>query len=193
MRYSVYVCDTETTGLDPINNDIIELSLLNLATLEQQTWWMQPKNKQNIDLNALKINGHKLEDLLHQTKEGKEKYKNPDDVIVDIENWLSKDNCPTENRVLCGQNINFDKGMIEHLWKKCNAYDTMPFGRRFIDTMMIEFFLDFCKDNFKDSYSLSSLTKKYGVKNEKAHTAAADVRATHQVFLEQVNFFKSKL
>jgi DNA polymerase III epsilon subunit-like protein len=193
MKYVLYVADVETTGLDTYNNDIIELSLLRLTDGEQKTWCIKPLDYDSIQPAALRINGHKLEDLRHETKVGKDKYIDPNKLLVEIENWIMEDGVPTENRVLCGQNIGFDKAMLERMWVKCNSKDSFPFGRRMVDTMMIEFFLDWCKGEMAQGYSLANLVKKYGVKNEKAHTAEADVKATKEVFEQQVAIFKKLL
>lgn len=84
--------------------------------------------------------------------------------------------------------------MLEQLWIKCQSNDSYPLSRkRTLDTMQIEFFLDWCKGSMADGYSLSNLTKKYGVKNEKAHSAAADTKATKEVFQKQVEIFKKIL
>ena len=192
-NYVIYIADVETTGLDPYKHDVIELSLYRLTDHVQKTWCLQPTNLNNIDAGALRVNGHKIEDLRHENKSGKERYQDPNKVIVDIENWISEDGVPTESRLLVGQNINFDKNMLEQLWNKCNSKDTFPFGRRTMDTMMIEFFLDWCKNTLSEGYSLNNLTKKYGIKNEKAHTAEADVKATKEVFEKQVEYFKKVL
>jgi DNA polymerase III alpha subunit (gram-positive type) len=193
MEYTLYVADVETTGLDSRIHDVIEMSLLRLTDNVQKTWRLKPLNPDNAEAAALRINGHKLEDLKHLTKFGRETYREPNDVLVEVENWIQEDGSPAEKRILVGQNINFDKDMFDQLWKKCNAKDTYPFGRRIMDTMQIEFFLDFCKGSMADGYSLSNLIKKYGVKNEKAHTAEADVKATREVFDKQVEFFKKIL
>jgi len=193
MDYVIYVGDVETTGLDSHLNDVIELSLHRLSDGQQKTWCLKPTNPDNIDLGSLRINGHKLEDLRHETKAGRERYLDANQTIIDIENWLMEDGIPTENRVLCGQNIAFDREFLQRLWTKCNSRDSFPFGRRTMDTMQIEFFLDWCRGNMAEGYSLSNLVKKYGVKNEKAHTAAADVKATKEVFEKQVETFKKIL
>lgn len=191
--YEFYYADTETTGLDDRIHDVIELSLIRLTTGEQKTWSLKPINTNSIATDALRVNGHKLEDLLHQTKEGKEKYLDPQKVIVDVENWVLDDGVLSSNRFLIGQNVNFDRGMLEQLWKKCNSQNSFPFGRRMLDTMIVELFLDFCQNSFQEGYSLNNLVKKYGIKNEKAHTAAADTRATKEVFEAQVAAFKKIL
>lgn len=193
MNYVFYVADIETTGLDSHKHDVIELSLHRLNDTSenaQKTWCLKPLMPDNIEAEALRINGHKLEDLLHKTKEGRERYLEPSQVLVDVENWLSDDMVPAEKRFLIGQNIGFDKERLEQLWTRCNSRDSFPFGRRLIDTMQIELFFDFCKGQFAEGYSLKNLGKKYGIKNEKAHTAAADVKATKEVFEKQVEYFK---
>lgn len=191
--FSFYVTDIETTGLDSHLHDVIELSMYRLGDDSQKTWCMKPLNPDQIDPVSLKINGHKLEDLLHKTKEGRERYLDPNKVIIEVENWMSEDGFPAEKRFLIGQNVSFDKDRLEQLWIKCGSKDSFPIGRRVLDTMIVELFLDFCRGQFAEGYSLASLNKKYGIVNTKAHTAAADVVATKQVFEKQVEFFKKLL
>lgn len=189
MDYSIYVLDCETTGLDAIKYDVIEVSIQRLSDGEQKTWYMQPTNPSCYEVGALRVNGHKIEDLRHETAEGRNKYMDPRKAIIEIENWLLDDGSPNQLRCLAGQNISFDIEMLKRLWEKCGSSDTFPFGRRYLDTMVIEMFMDFCRDGaLKDEnkYNLGTIIKKYGVKNEKAHTADADVRATASVFKAQV-------
>lgn len=192
MDYSFYVLDCESTGLDTHLNDPIEISIFRLNSNEDahRTWHLKPFNKDTIEAGALKVNGHKLEDLLHQTKEGREKYLDPHKVIVDIENWISTDGMPAEKRFMIGQNVAFDKELLEQLWIKCGAKDAFPFGRRYMDTMIIELFTDYCKGQFAEGYNLKNILKKYNIKNERAHSASADVAATKQLFEKQVEIFK---
>ena len=193
MNFVFYVADIETTGLDLVKHDVIELSLYRMGDNSdnaQKTWCFKPLNPDQIEAAALKINGHKLDDLLHKTREGRERYLDPVSTIVEVENWLSEDGVPAETRFLIGQNVGFDKQRLEQLWSKCNASDSFPFGRRMIDTMMIELFFSYCQGQFAEGYSLNNLVKKYGVTNTKAHTAAADVRATKEVFEKQVEYFR---
>jgi DNA polymerase III epsilon subunit-like protein len=193
MDYIIYVSDIESTGLDSDKHDIIELSLLRLNDGAQKTWCLKPLNPDTIDPDALRVNGHKKEDLLHLTKEGKARYLEPSSVLVDIENWVLDDGYPHSNRVLAGQNINFDRDFMIKLWKKCASGDSFPFGRRYLDTMQIQFFFDWCQGKMEESYSLSSLIKKHGIKNEKAHTAEADTRATKELLEKQIEYFKKLL
>jgi DNA polymerase III epsilon subunit-like protein len=194
MNYMIYVVDVETTGLDDHLNDVIELSLHRLSDDVQKTWCIKPFNPANIDPESLRINGHKLDDILHKTFEGRERYLDPNKVMVEIENWTMEDGVPTTQRILAGQNVGFDVGFLEQHWLKGQTRDSFPFNvRRQLDTMQIEFFLDLCKGQMSEGYSLNNLTKKYGLKNEKAHTAAADVKVTKEVLIKQIEFFQSKL
>jgi DNA polymerase III epsilon subunit-like protein len=191
--YSFYVADCETTGLNFEKHSPIEISIYRLSNDDQKTWLLQPINLNEIETIALRTNGHKLEDLKHETKYGRENYKDPNKVIIEIENWLSEDMVPAEHRCLIGHNISFDRYMLESLWAKCNSSDSFPFGRRFIDTMVIELFNDYCKGGFEKYYNLGNVIKKYGVKNEKAHSALADTKATKEVFMKQVELAKKML
>ncbi len=193
MDYIIYVVDIESNGLNYIDSDIIELSLYRMSNDSQKTWCIKPPLKSVTDPNSLRINGHKLEDILHQTKYGKETYQDPGKVLVEIENWIAEDDVTASQRCLAGQNISFDKIFLEQFWSKNNAADSFPFGRKTIDTLSNEFFMDLCKGQMAEGYSLKNLTKKYGIVNSKAHSAAADTLATKEVLLKQIDFFKKAL
>lgn len=189
--FELYCVDTETTGLNASKTEPIEISIYRLSNDDQMTWWLKPINMDNISADSLRINGHKLEDLKGQTQEGRDKYKSPAKVLVEIENWLMMDGVPSSDRLLVGQNIGFDKEMLLRLWEKCDSSFTFPFNHKYeFCTMQNELFMDMCKGEKSEGYSLNRLIKKYGIKNEKAHSAADDVRATVALFKAQVNSFK---
>jgi DNA polymerase III alpha subunit (gram-positive type) len=189
-NYSFFTLDVETTSLSLIDGDIIELSIFKMSDGTQKTWCLKPLNPDKIDLGALKVNNHKLDDLLWKTKEGREKYLEPSDVLVEVENWIADDNLPAERHCIIGHNAGFDKQRLEFLWEKCGAQDSFPFGRRYIDTMILELAFDYAKGQFAEGYGLKNLTKKYGVKNERAHSAASDTIATKQVFDNQIEYLQ---
>jgi DNA polymerase III epsilon subunit-like protein len=190
-KYEIYACDTETTGIE-LENDIIEVSLIRLSTGEQKTWFLRPLNVENISTDALRINGHKLEDLKGLTAFGKETYLDPQSVVLEIEKWVCDDFVSSDDRFLMGQNLpGFDKPMLEALWKKCNANETYPFSRRrSIDTMGIELVFDLAKNNIAEGYSLRNLCKKHGIINSKAHSASSDCLATKEIFLKQIDYIR---
>ncbi len=193
MDYVMYVADCETTGLDSHLHDVIELSLLRLNDGQQKTWCLKPFYPERAEAAALRINGHKIEDLRHETKEGRERYRDPNQVIIEVENWMMDDGVPANQRILIGQNIGFDHERFEQLWIKCNSKDSFPFGRRFMDTMVWAVMMDYVHGQMSDNYSLAGISKKYGIKNTAAHTAAADVVTAAEVFKAQVAEMRQKL
>jgi len=194
MKYELYVCDCETTGLLAPVHSPVEISIYRLSTDEQRTWFLRPLNFAAISTDALRVNGLKIEDLKGLAKEGREKYRDPSQVLVEIENWIMNDGCPSDLRMLVGQNVPFDKGMLEALWEKCGTLETFPFSRKYsLDTMGIELFLDLVREQESEGYSLRNLVKKYALKNEKAHSAEADTKVTMQVFRKQISTFQSLL
>jgi DNA polymerase III alpha subunit (gram-positive type) len=90
---------------------------------------------------------------------------------------------------MLGHNVLFDRKMMDMLWIRSNSFETFPFGRKMLDTMQIQFFMDLCSNQMQDSYSLKNLNKLYGIKNEKAHTAESDTQATAELFKKQIEKF----
>jgi len=186
MAFEIYLIDTETTGIEVGVAEIIEISLYRLSNNDQKTWCIKPMKYENISQDALRVNGHKLEDLMHKTAHGKETYKNPEQVISEIENWMMEDFSTPDDRIFVAQNAYFDKLHMEHLWKSHGFEATFPFGRKYLDTIQIELFLDYVDGKQNDFYNLSSLVERYKVKKEKSHKADSDTRMMRDVFLSQI-------
>jgi DNA polymerase III epsilon subunit-like protein len=195
FKFELYFADTETTGLDHLKNEIIELSIYRLSDDSQRTWCLRPTKYDTIQPDALRVNGHKLEDLKHQTAFGKETYLEPNKVIPDIENWFLNDGMSAEDRILIGQNPRFDLAFLQDLWIQQGAKDTFPFGNRpfTVDTRELSVFLDLCFNTRNQYYNLGSLVERYKVKKEKAHAAAADTRMCRDVFMAQLKLVQDMI
>jgi DNA polymerase III alpha subunit (gram-positive type) len=193
FKFELYFADTETTGLDYMTNDVIELSIYRLSDNTQRTWCMKPKNYESIQMDALRVNHHKLDDLKHITKFGQETYVEPSKVIPKIENWFLEDGVSSGDRILIGQNPIFDLNFLQKLWTDEGCKDTFPFGSRpfLIDTRQLALFLDLAENTRSEYYNLGTLIKKYAIKNSKAHTAEADTLATKELFMAQLGHVKS--
>jgi DNA polymerase III alpha subunit (gram-positive type) len=186
--YTIYVVDTETTGFDPINNDVIEVSMLRLSRQddgfkrEQKTWFLKPASELHISDEALKVNGHKKEDILWKTQEGKEKYKTVQEVLPEIELWIMEDCSSVMDRIFAGHNPNFDIQFLKSTWAKGGSESTFPFdltaGNRVLDTKQLVLFIDLCVGKRRTKYSLGEVIKPFGVKKGKAHRADEDTRMT---------------
>ena len=199
MNYIIYVTDVETTGLDCKQNDIIEISFLRFYfdkpnEIEQKTWLLKAMNPATIHDDALIKNGHKKEDVLGKTEFGRDNYKNPSEILPEIEAWFAQDNHSAFERVFAGQNPWFDYEFEEELWRKNDSIDTFPFqvghGLKILDTKEITLMIDVILNQTRESYSLSNLIKDFGIKKEKAHRADADVRMTKDLLVNLIGEFK---
>lgn len=202
MGYVIYIADTETTGMDPKIHDVVEISMCRVfldgtKEEEQRTWHLKPLNPDQMEDKALEVNKLKREDLRGLTKEGREKYHEPAKVVAEIERWMMEDDMSSFDRVLLGQNIVFDKNMLEALWEKVGNTDTFPFevknNNRLIDTKQLAILIDLCTGVRRQYYNLSNLVKDFGVKKGKAHVAAEDVRMTKDLFMAQLNPIKEAI
>lgn len=202
MSYILYVADTETTGLDPKIHDVVEISMCRVfldsdREEEQRTWHLKPLNPDKIDDEALEINKLKREDLCGLTPAGREKYREPIEVVAEIERWIMEDDMSSFDRVLLGQNIIFDKDMLESLWKKLDCFNTFPFeiknNNRLIDTKQLAILIDLCTGTRRQFYNLANLVKDFGVKKGKAHIASEDVRMTKDLFMAQFQPIKGAI
>lgn len=190
MSYVIYVCDTETTGTNPKEHDVIELSLWRSSDDQQKTWLIKADNPATIQEKALTVNKHKREDITHKTKFGKENYLSASDVIIDIENWILEDDVNVEDRAFVGQNPMFDYEFLKEFWKRQESEDTFPFGSFIVDTLLLTRLIDLATGKKRKYYNLSKLVKAFGVTRANAHRASEDVKMTKGLFFKQFNPLK---
>lgn len=190
--YVIYVIDTETTGLNHLENDVIEISACRLVLendiREQKTWLLKAKNPKTISEEALKVNGHKREDILGMTAFGRENYLDPEVIVPEIELWIMEDEMSAKDRIFAGHNPDFDIAALQELWRRNGGIENFPFdlerGNRIIDTKQIAALYDVCTGKRRQFYNLTSLVDDFGIKKGKAHKASEDVRMTTDLLLE---------
>ncbi len=197
--YIIYVVDTETTGLSAMDNDVIEISacrfrMSNFKETEQKTWYLKALNPSTIEDEALSINKHKREDILHLTKFGRDTYQDPIEAVAEIERWIMTDKMSAMDRVIAGQNIQFDIRALKALWERVDSANTFPFsldrGSRTLDTMMLATAIDVCTGRRRRYYNLNTLVKSFGVKKRKAHRAEDDVAMTIDLLIKMLEPLK---
>lgn len=202
--YKIYISDIESSGLDKNIHEVIEISMLRFSLFdksfpeEQKTWLLRALNPATIEDQALAINGHKKADILWQTDYGRQNYKEPKDVIAEIENWMMTDNVSVMDRIFAGQNPDFDTGFLTTgLWDRYGYKDTFPFaienGNRVLDTKQLALLVDLCTGKRREFYNLGSLVKAFGVKKGKAHQAAEDTRMTKDLLVKIVDPIKEEI
>lgn len=191
MSYTVYFCDVESTGLFKDQHEIVEICLWREGEEESKTWHIQALKPETISEEALKVNGHKKEDILGLTQFGKETYRHPSIVLPEIEEWLMADGSSAEERILVGQNIQFDHGFMAETWKRMGCKEDFPFGywrnenenvTFTIDTIQLVRLIDMVVGKKRKFYNLGKLAKSFGVKKGQAHRADGDVLTTKNLF-----------
>lgn len=204
--YVNYIIDTETTGTNPLLHDVIEVCIWRLGDAESKTWWLQPLSPENIEEEALQINKHLREDILHQTKEGREKYRHPSEVLPEIEMWIMEDGAAAEERVFIGQNPMFDYDFLLALWRKMGVEKEFPFGYwipnrdgternqgYIIDTIQLARLIDVCTGKKRSRYGLGALVKDFDITKATAHRADGDVKMTKDLYEKIVNVLKNPI
>ena len=187
------VIDTETTGLDPRNNEIWQLCIMpldnELIPSRQQMPFlitMKPEHLEYIDWNVTVMKKNKSK-ILDASLRGHDR-EAAKDLLVD---WIEKLKLPltkygTPKKIEpLGQNYCFDKGFLEQ-WLGVEMYQEY-FDYHYRDTMQAALYLNdraafhgskvpFSKVNLK------WLANKLGVELIDHHDALADCQATAEVY-----------
>ena len=105
--------DGETTGLDAIRNDIVQLACIPvIAGIKQSNTfnqYCQPTNYSTIDQGALDVNGQTVERLMI--------YQQPEIMVANLVTYLKSFNVKF---TIAGYNVGFDKDFLAALFKKVN-------------------------------------------------------------------------
>lgn len=153
--------DIETTGLSPIEDDIIEIGAIKVE-----------KDKIVDKYNTLIQINRKLTPFITNltgiTDEMLEKGKPIDTVLPEFLNFLG-------DQVIIGHNVNFDIAFIN---EKCKKYLQTYLTNDYVDTMQI------AKKAVPNSinYKLGTLAKRFHIDYSNAHRGLEDVEITYQVY-----------
>ncbi len=171
IEFIVY--DVETTGLSPLRGDrIIEIAAVKL------------KNKQIIDtfetfLNPQRLIPEEASRINHITDEMVSDAPKAIEVLPDIIDFIG-------GGCLVAHNVKFDLDFLCYelasIGRKLNenipAVDTLKMARRYLPHL--------------GSFKLGKLTQNFGIINEDAHRALADVKATAAVLIRLLEMGESQ-
>ena len=170
MLRSYIAFDIETTGLDPMENEIIEIGALKVRegrVAERFMEFIRPVSPVSPAITALTgITNEMVADA------------NPRSQVVS--DFL--DFCGDE--VLIGHNLPFDYGFVRNQAKLFG----LSFEKQGIDTLKIA--QKVLKD--LDSKSLGSLCDYYHIENKSAHRAYHDALATAKLYQTLAHYFEEK-
>ena len=150
------VLDTETTGLSPYSDEVIEIGILKIRggiIVDEYSQLIKPKNR--IDTFITELTG-----ITNRMVQDKPSIKA---VEKDVLSFLGDD-------VIVGHNTSFDIRFLNAGFKKeiCNDYmDTVQFARKVYPEL--------------EHHSLSDLTIYLGLSNN-SHRSIADCIATHELY-----------
>lgn len=164
--------DLETTGINPFKHEIIEIGCLIAKQNDNNEWVVteefefkvKPEHIETAETEALRINRY---------DESAWMFAHTQEEALKV---LSQkcDGC-----VMVGQNVSFDYAFLAAKFGKYNIKD--PFFYAKLDTISLAY-MRFRKDETMTSFTLRELCERLGIKNEKAHSALADIRATYEIF-----------
>lgn len=172
FKHKLAFIDVETSGLDPQKQEIIELACIvcsrgnsssDLTIEKELEVKIKMEHPELAEPEALRVNGYNEMDWVFA-------YTLPQALEL-----LNKE---TKDAVFVAHNVCFDWSFIEAAYKKAGMEH--GFHNHKIDTLSIAF----AKLQGTDArhLSLRSLCERFGVTNEKAHTALADTRALVEVY-----------
>ena len=160
--------DIETTGLNVIRSEIIEIGCVittpKLKVIEKFELKIKPKHIENANPISLKITHYNEADWADAY------------VLEDAFKILSK---KVKDCIMIGQNVSFDASFLEYTFAKIKLKNIMHYHR--LDTISIAWAKLHKKPGITH-FSLRELCKHFGIKNERAHSALSDAYATYELY-----------
>ena len=180
----VFYCDTETTGLNPQKNDIIQLGYIieiDNQIREKGSINVQPFDYNNIEASALATHQISVEQM--------KTFDSPQIVYSKLINILNKyinKYDRNDKFIPAGFNVKFDIEFLQNFFmKNGDKYYGSYFDYHFIDAMAILFLKRYAGKIHLDNYKLETASKYYGIKIQ-AHDALSDIEATRELIMKMI-------
>lgn len=172
--------DTETTGLDPVKNDIVQLSgVIEIDGEEKEVFNFkcQPYSFDNISDEALKVHGMSKEILLTFELPQIIQHK-----FVDLLGKYCDKFDKTDKYYPAGYNVSFDVDFLAQWFKKAgDNYLGSWLNWKKIDPFLIMTLIDSVGGIKLENYKLETVCKYYNIIIS-AHDAMSDIMATRKLF-----------
>ena len=181
----VLYLDTETTGLDPLKNDIIQLAMIveiDGVVKGEYNMKCQPHDYDSISPEALLVHGLKVPEI----KTFPPPIELYNDLMLVLDGHVDRYN--KEDKFLpVGYNVTFDLNFLAEFLKKCNPLDKYGLGSfiRWCPFDLLAHLRNKAFVNGSDlpNFKLETVAKAHGIELA-AHDALADIRATRELCKE---------
>jgi DNA polymerase III epsilon subunit family exonuclease len=167
-KHNFAFVDLETTGLNLLKNEIIEIGCVlttpDLKMIEEFELKIKPTHIETADLVALKINHYNIADW----EEG-----------LSLEKAIKIFSKKVKDCIMVGHNVSFDAGFLEYVFNQNKIKNPMHYHK--LDTISIAW-AKLHNDPDFERLSLHELCLRFDIKNERAHSALSDARATYELY-----------
>ena len=167
-KHNLAFVDIETTGLNLREHEIIEIGCIlttpALKVIEEFELKIKPEYIENADPVALKVNHYNEKDW---------------ESALNLEKAMKIFSKKVKDCIMVGHNVAFDAGFLEYAFNKIGIANTLHYHR--LDTISIAW-AKLHKDPAFEHFSLREMCVRFDIKNERAHTALSDARATFELY-----------
>lgn len=167
-KHNLAFVDIELTGLDLTKHEIIEIGCVitqpNFEVLEEFELKIKPERIGEADPVSMKINHY-------DEKEWRNAYS-----LEEAMKIFSEKVCDC---IMVGHNVAFDSGFLEYAFSKVGIKNSMHYHK--LDTISIAW-AKLNREPNLEHFSLRELCLRFDIKNENAHTALSDARATFELY-----------
>lgn len=177
-KHKLAFIDLETTGTNPEVHEIIEIGCIvaeqlprpnrgpELKKIDELDIKVRPEHIERAEAGALRVNGYNEADWLFAT-----------DLKLAMETLIKK----TNGAIVVGQNIAFDWAFLEKGFEKTELKHNFH-DFHMLDLVSLAFAKLYDDPDYNQKFGLRFLCERFGVKNEKAHSAMSDIQATFDVY-----------
>jgi DNA polymerase III epsilon subunit family exonuclease len=167
-KHNFVFVDIEATGMNPLRHEIIEIGCVlttsELEILEEFEIKIKPDHIETADPVSLKVNQYHEKD-----------WEGAMSILEGLQLFLKK----VKNAIMVGHNVAFDAGFLEYNFYKLGLTNTMHYHK--LDTVSMAW-AKLHSDPNLDHFSLHELSTRFGIKNERAHSALPDARTTYELY-----------
>lgn len=167
------VVDTETTGLKPDYNEVIQVACIVCSPLLEVigdiSFKLHPEHIERASAKALEVNGYDVSTW-------NAKFSAHDEAWRYFNKQLKKINKETLKTYMIGQNVSFDYNFLYNEYLRNDI--SFPFEKQTVDLIEVAKIWTAKAGVTLNSYKLANLAKLTGYTNYNPHDALADAEVT---------------